>query len=123
MAGEHRIEKINQFFLEEITRLIKYHLENPDISPWTTVLNVDTSPDLSFSRIFITVMGSEEDQKKTVEALNHSRGHIKSRLSREIHLRKFPELRFHLIGTHEDSVERVYDILDSLSDSSHNESS
>lgn len=113
MATEHRVEKINRLFLEEITRIIKFQMENPDISAWTTVLNVETTPDLSFSRIFISVMGSEKEQLETVRALNHSKSFIKKRLSRTIRLRKFPDLRFHLIGTH-GSVQRIHDLLDSI---------
>lgn len=102
-------------FLEEVTRIIKFQLNNPNVSPWTTILKVETTPDLSFSRIFVSVMGSNEEQEKTVRALNHSRGFIKGCLSKIIRLRKFPNLRFHLIGT-QSSVERIYELLDSISE-------
>ena len=59
-----------------------------------TVTGVDITPDLRHARVFVSVLGTEEDKKATFEGLLSLAGHLRARLAKSLQLRVAPELQF-----------------------------
>lgn len=86
--------RINSEVLKELSRIISREIKDPRISPMTTVVAVEVAPDLKTCKAYISVLGSEEEQKSTVEGLRSAHGYIKRELARSINLRNTPDIRF-----------------------------
>ncbi len=73
---------------------ISHKLNDPRISPMASVTRVDISGDLQIAKIYISVLGSEGETRKTLQALGHATRHIQRLLSKRLQVRHCPELRF-----------------------------
>ncbi len=60
----------------------------------TSVTAVEVAPDLKTCKVYISVLGSQEEQKDTLDGLKSAHGYIKRELARTINLRNTPDLRF-----------------------------
>ncbi len=59
-----------------------------------TVTRVEATPDLDLAKVYISVLGKEGAAKEAVETLNHAAGHVRTEISKRMHIRKAPALRF-----------------------------
>lgn len=91
--GNSRITRINEEIRNELSNILRT-AKDPRISPFCSVLRVETTTDLKHCKIYFSVLGDEEAQKNTLEGLKSSTGYIKSELARTINLRQTPELQF-----------------------------
>ena len=67
-----------------------------------TVTSVDTSPDLRHARVYVSVLGSEEERSDSLEGLAASHGFLQARVNEELHMKRTPRLQF----VYDDSVDR-----------------
>ena len=51
-------------------------------------------PRLTAGGVYVSVLGSPDGPAPVIEALNHSAGHVRTELSRKMHIRKAPRLIF-----------------------------
>ena len=75
------------------------------------------SPDLSHARVFVSVMGSEDEKESTLEGLTAAANYLRRELNSRISLRRMPELSFR----RDDSLEKgahVLDLLNQISEES-----
>lgn len=92
--------RINGEVMKVVAEAIRFS-KDPRISPMTSVMDVEVAPDLKTCKIWISVLGNDEDRKETMEGLKSATGYIRSTLAREINLRNTPVLRFIM----DDSIE------------------
>jgi ribosome-binding factor A len=104
---------------EEIAGLLRSDVRDPRVG-FVTITEVKVSPDLSQARIFVTVLGSEEERQKSVDALNSASGFLQRQIFRHLRLKKALSLQFEL----DDSVKsgsRIEELLHQIHTSSDNE--
>lgn len=90
-----RTERIASLIQDTIGQLILTRLADPRVNPaLTSVTQVEVHEDLLTAKIYISVMGTEAQQKLTLQALQHASGHIQELMAREITLRNTPILSF-----------------------------
>jgi ribosome-binding factor A len=109
MAGA-RMRRINEVLREVVGAAIAGDLSDPRIG-FVTVTAVQTSPDLRTAKVFVSVLGEEEDRVATLEALRSSHGVIQSRIAAETRMKRTPTLTFHYDETIEQGV-RISRLLD-----------
>jgi ribosome-binding factor A len=84
---------------DEIKQIISYllqrELKDPRIG-FVTVTQVDVTQDLKYARVFVSVMGGQEEQKATLDALTSARGFIRHEVATRMTTRTVPELQFRL---------------------------
>lgn len=85
--------RVNDEVMRSLSEIIR-NVKDPRVSPFTSILECEVAPDLKTCKIFVSVLGSEEDAKQTLEGLNSAKGFIRSELARDVNLRITPELRF-----------------------------
>ena len=85
-----KLERINSNIQKEISYVISNEVKNPNIK-FVTITAVDTTSDLSYSKIYFT---SLSEPKETLKALKSARGFIRKSLCDRIDLRHIPELEF-----------------------------
>ena len=92
--------RINGEVMKVISEAIRFS-KDPRISPMTSVMEVEVAPDLKTCKVWVTVMGDDEDRARTMEGLKSAAGYIRSTVAKELNMRYTPELRFIL----DDSIE------------------
>ncbi|MCX6012554.1 MAG: 30S ribosome-binding factor RbfA [Chloroflexi bacterium] len=110
-----RTEKINAAIRADISDIIKRRIKDPRLGNLVSITEVITSGDLKHARVFISVLGSEEEKRGSLACLLSAAGFIRKELSERLTLRYVPELLFE----RDDSIEHgshVLDIIMKLSD-------
>jgi ribosome-binding factor A len=77
-------------------------LQDPRIG-FVTVTAVETSPDLRTAQVHVSVLGSDAERTRTLEALRAAHGVIQGRIASELRMKRTPSLRF----AYDDSIERA----------------
>jgi len=108
----YRTNKLNQSILEVLSQLIQVSVKDPRVG-FVTLNAVKLNRDHSVAQVYYSVIGDEEERKKSFQGLKKAKGFMQSKLVRTLGLRQAPELRF----AYDDSVEKgleMDDILDNL---------
>ena len=103
-----RIEKLNHLIREEISELLQRQVKDPRLGGFITVTGVSTSSDLRHAKVFISIMGGEEEKGNAMEALSNASGFLRKELGMRLRLRYNPELSFH----RDNSIEQGSHILE-----------
>ncbi len=107
MAG-NRIGRINEEIQRELASLIPT-VKDPRVSGLISVTAVDTTPDLKFAKIYISVL-DKSDCTQVLKGLKSAAGYLRRELGRSLNLRNTPELNF----IQDDSIDKGAHILDML---------
>lgn len=105
-----RTERLSSSIQQEIAQIIQRELNDPRLPVLTSVTRVKISEDLTVADIYVSVMGDEGKQTAALNALRHSGGMIRGRLTRALSLRIAPLLRFHL----DENLKKELAVLDLL---------
>jgi phosphoesterase RecJ-like protein len=97
----YRTNKLNQSILEVLGQLLTVSVKDPRVG-FVTLNAVKLNRDHSVAQVFYSVIGDEEDRKKSFQGLKKARGFMQSKLVRTLGLRQAPQLRF----AYDDSVEK-----------------
>lgn len=90
MANKIKVERTNAFILRELSLILKNEVKDPACRA-VTVTAVECTNDLSIAKVYVSFM---EHNKRCMQALERSKGFIRSKLSKKLKLRKCPELQF-----------------------------
>jgi ribosome-binding factor A len=105
-----RTERVASAIQRELAMVILKDLNDPRLVGLPTVTRVKVSPDLSVADVFITVMGTEGQQTAALNALRHSAGLMRTRLTEALSTRITPYLKFHL----DENAKKEIEILELL---------
>ena len=86
--------RINSEVQREMSSIIREDLKDPRIHPMTSVMAVEVTPDLKLAKIFVSVLGNDEEKEKTMEGLKKSASFARHQLAKRMNLRNTPELTF-----------------------------
>ena len=86
--------RINGEVQRELSNIIRGEIKDPRINPLTSVVAVEVAPDLKTCKAYISDLGDEESQAKTLAGLKSAEGFIRSKLAKTVNLRNTPEIRF-----------------------------
>lgn len=89
-----RTERINDLLREEISDLVRLDVKDPRVGGLVSVTEVDISPDLRHAKVFVSVLGSDEQRRNTLEALRAAAHFLQRELRKRITIRRIPELVF-----------------------------
>ena len=86
--------RVNGEVQKELSVIIRDEIKDPRISPWTSVVDVQVAPDLKTCKVWISVLGSEEDRDNTAKGLKSAAPYIRRELAHRLNLRNTPEINF-----------------------------
>jgi len=90
---QRRQRQIGSLVQQELSRLLEQELRDPRLG-FTMVTEVKLSANLKCARVYVSVMGDEEDRVKTMAALEQASGFIRRELARRLKLRYMPQIEF-----------------------------
>jgi ribosome-binding factor A len=92
MSRPARMRRVDEAMKKVVSETIPT-LKDPRIG-FVTVTAVETSRDLDHAKVWLSVLGSDKERKRTLEALEGAAGVIQGRINRELKLRRTPQLVF-----------------------------
>ncbi len=106
-----RIRRVNEALREILSARIAAGLKDPRVG-FVTVTAVDTSPDLRHARVYVSVLGTEEEREDSLEGLSSSAGYLQAIIAGEVRMKRTPTLGF----VHDDSIDHGFRISELLED-------
>lgn len=88
-----RQQQISEFLREEISEIILRELKDPRLG-FVSLTRVEVSADLRHARVFVSVLGSDEEFQNAVKALNGAAGFIRHLLKPRMRVRHIPDISF-----------------------------
>ncbi len=104
--GSNRMIRINDEIQKEISEIIRSDLKDPRLGVITSVLKVETTNDLKYCKVYVSVLGDDNKKNEVISVLRNASGFIRSLIANRINLRITPELKFIL----DDSLEYSFKI-------------
>ncbi|MBR3397576.1 MAG: 30S ribosome-binding factor RbfA [Lachnospiraceae bacterium] len=86
--------RINGEIRKSLSKVIAEEVHDPRVGMMTSVTDVEVATDLKTCKVYISVLGSDEERASAMEGLRRAEGFLKRRLAQELNLRNTPELRF-----------------------------
>jgi len=87
------MNRINEELKKEISNVISYELRDSQITGMISVTKVDTTPDLRFARVYVSMINAKSN-KGNLARLKKCSGFIRSQIAKKVNLRITPELVF-----------------------------
>lgn len=106
--ASNRMGRINEEIQRELSSLIRT-VKDPRVTGMISVTAVETTPDLKFAKIYISVL-DKSDCTQVLKGLKSAGGYLRRELGRSLNLRNTPELTF----VQDDSIDKGAHILDML---------
>jgi len=112
MKTNKRSVRINDEIKKELSQILRSELKDPRIGAMVSVMKVETTTDLKYCKVAVSVLGDEAEKKSVMEGIKSASGFIRKLVAERINLRATPEFTFVL----DDSVEYSIKIHKILSD-------
>jgi ribosome-binding factor A len=115
MPTSRRPQRVALQIQQEVSIMISRNMKDRRIG-FVTVTGVQMSPDLKHARIYVSLMGSEEEKKESLATLIHAAGWVRHELGQKIRMKFVPEIVF-LTDTSQDYGEHIDELINKI----HNE--
>jgi ribosome-binding factor A len=112
--ADKKIERLRHILLKEVSQIVQHELKDTKRG-FVTITDVKITNDLSLATIYVNFLGSEQREEAGMEALNRSKGFIRSELAKRLTIRKVPDLKF-VIDTSLEKGNRIEQILREIND-------
>jgi len=100
----YRNGRINEEIKKEVSNTIQNKIKDPRKSAMVSVTKVDTTKDLSYTKIYVSVFGSEISKKETIQALKSSTGLMRKEIGAHVKLRHVPQVLIEVDETIERAI-------------------
>lgn len=101
----YRLDRISEEIRKEVSSIIKNNVKDPRISDMATIVKVVTSSDLSTAKLYVSVLGSDEERESSMLGLKKAAGYIRKELGKRLDIRHIPDLVFILDKSIDYSIE------------------
>jgi ribosome-binding factor A len=116
-----RIERVNQLLQAELSQLILRELKDPRLGSLLSITQVDTAADLSYARVYVSIMAPSGEQATVLRGLDTAKGFLWQQLRSRLKLRRTPQLRF-IQDTSIQHGSEVLRLINTVAESAHPES-
>jgi ribosome-binding factor A len=106
-----RMRRVNLAVREVVSARLAEGLKDPRIG-FVTVTSVDTSPDLRQARVYVSVLGSDDERAETLAGLESAHGVLQQAVATELRMKRTPTLQF----IFDESIDRGMRITELLGD-------
>ncbi len=117
MPHAYRREKLGELIAIELSDLLRTRVKDPRVG-FASITHVEVSNDLRYAKVFVSVMGSTEEQRETMKGLKNATGYLRHELATRIVLRYMPEVIFKLDTSIEEGT-RILALINQLEHEEH----
>lgn len=91
-----RTYRISEEMKKEVSSIIQNDLKDPRLPKLISVMSANVTKDLRYAKIFISVLGNDEEKKNALQGLKSAAGFIRREIGHRMQLRYTPEMIFEL---------------------------
>jgi ribosome-binding factor A len=106
----HRHERVAEEIRHEIGVMVAGELKDPRIEGLVTITEVRVTPDLKNARVYVSVTGSEAEQRTTIQGLTAAVGYVRHELAERLQMRRAPDIHF-VLDHSEEYAQRIDELL------------
>lgn len=110
-----RTDRLNSLLKEVISEVIFREVKNPHVNELLTVTRVEITKDLHYAKVYVSVIGTEQQKRDTIGALQSAAGFIAVNSSKKVTMRYFPTLTF-ILDESVDKQLRIEKLLHQISE-------
>ncbi|MBZ9608277.1 30S ribosome-binding factor RbfA [Clostridium estertheticum] len=88
----YRNGRINEEIKKDVSNTIQNKIKDPRLSAMVSVTKVDTTKDLSYTKIYVSIFGDKNAKKETLQALKSSTSLIRKEIGSHVKLRHVPQV-------------------------------
>lgn len=88
-----RLARLNEQIKREISEILRRDVRDPRVGT-VTVTRVEVSGDLWMARVFVRLVGSEEERSESLAGLEAAAPYVRRLLGGELYIRRVPEIQF-----------------------------
>jgi ribosome-binding factor A len=111
MPNTRRQDQLGRVIAQELSELMHLRVKDPRIG-FASITGVNVSRDLSLAKVYVSVMGTPDEQRETMRGLRHAAGFLRHELAQRLSVRHVPEITFLL----DESIARGARMLDLLNE-------
>lgn len=108
-TNAYRQEKLGELIANDLSELLRTRVKDPRVG-FASITRVEVSGDLRHAKVYVSVMGDQEEQKETMKGLKNATGFLRHELASRLTLRFMPELVFKLDHSIEEGA-RVLELI------------
>ncbi|MBY0512497.1 MAG: 30S ribosome-binding factor RbfA [Gemmataceae bacterium] len=90
----HRLARVNEVIRETAANAILFELKDPRVNKNVTVTRAEVSADLQHAKVYVSVMGSEKEQKLAMHGLTSAAGYVQTKVADRLTSRYVPHITF-----------------------------
>jgi ribosome-binding factor A len=99
-----RADRVSEAIKREMSLMVQQDVKDPRVH-FVTVTDVQTTDDLRYAKIYVSILGDKEDRKESLKGLVHAKGFLRSELGRRLGLRYTPDIQFFLDESLDHSIQ------------------
>lgn len=88
-----RTLQVGELLKEELTDIIRREVKDPRVG-FMSIMNVDVTTDLRSARVYVSVLGTDEERSNNLDALRSAAKFIRFHLKPRLRMRQIPDLDF-----------------------------
>lgn len=115
-----RQEKVKELLKEEISDILRREIRDPRLG-FVTITDTEVTADLRHAKIYVSVLGGEEERKATMKCLKSAEGFVRTEFAKRARMKVTPEIQFRFDESVDKGV-RIFEILQQIKqEEEHNE--
>jgi ribosome-binding factor A len=99
-----RTRMVGEMLREELTDIVRKEVKDPRLAFWS-ITHVEVPADLRTARVYVSVLGTEQERSDTLAAMRSAAGFIRFHLKPRLRMRQIPDLEFRDDRTMEEADE------------------
>jgi ribosome-binding factor A len=107
-----RQEKVKELLKAEISDILRREMKDPRLG-FVTVTDAEVTADMRQAKIFVSVLGTEEEQKNTMKGLKSAEGFVRSEFAKRARMKTIPEIQFRFDESIEHGI-RIFELLEQI---------
>ncbi len=113
MRTYRRQDQLGEVISHELSDLMRTRMKDPRLG-FASITGVELSADLRHAKVFVSVMGDEQEQRASMRALGSATGFLRHELAQRLSIRHVPDIEFRLDTSIEQGV-HVLDLINQVS--------
>lgn len=92
---KRRTERVNDLLRQELDSLLRREAKDPRLDSIWSITDVEVSGDLRHAKVFVSVLGTDEEAETTLAGMNAARNYLRRELSHRLNtMHHVPEIQF-----------------------------
>ena len=104
-----RLAKVNDEIRKVVAEVLRSEIKDPRVPQMVSVIKADTTNDLKYCKIWVSIMGDEDVKKEALAGIKSAAGFVRKRVAESVNLRATPEFTFHIDDSldHSDRINKL----------------